>query len=204
MLDDYRLHKLVWKLFQDGGERKRDFLYRVSTEAGALILWTVSEREPRHEGRDWLVSSKSYAPNLRQGDRLHFLLRANATRAVQDRDGGHDRHDVVMDHKARLRRQGVPKEQWPPMARICQQAGLEWLAARHERGGFRVSPDEVRVDEYRQREFSKSGQAVKISTLDFQGVLTVWDPDRFKEVLFRGMGPAKGFGCGLVLVRRVP
>ena len=42
------------------------------------------------------------------------------------------------------------------------------------------------------------------STLEFDGILAVTEPEVFIEkCLFSGIGPAKGFGCGVMLVRRV-
>ena len=41
-----------------------------------------------------------------------------------------------------------------------------------------------------------------LRTLDFGGILTVVDPERFIEALYQGVGSAKAFGCGLMLVRR--
>ena len=41
------------------------------------------------------------------------------------------------------------------------------------------------------------------STLDFSGLLTVADPEKFLSTLYGGIGPAKGFGCGLLLIKRV-
>ena len=40
------------------------------------------------------------------------------------------------------------------------------------------------------------------STLDFQGVLTVGDPDSLLPAIARGFGAAKAYGCGLMLIRR--
>jgi CRISPR system Cascade subunit CasE len=59
------------------------------------------------------------------------------------------------------------------------------------------------VDGYIQHRFvkPKKKQMVQISTLDFTGLLTVTDPERFTTALFNGIGPAKGFGCGLMMVR---
>ena len=37
----------------------------------------------------------------------------------------------------------------------------------------------------------------------FEGILRVDDPDALVKVLEDGIGPAKGFGCGLMLVRRI-
>ena len=36
-----------------------------------------------------------------------------------------------------------------------------------------------------------------------EGKLKIVDPDRFKQALLQGIGSAKAFGCGLMLVRRV-
>ena len=63
----------------------------------------------------------------------------------------------------------------------------------------------VRADGYRQYEFSKRAgkQPVRLSTVDFTGILVVANPSCFlQDALCRGLGPAKGFGCGLMLVRR--
>ena len=40
------------------------------------------------------------------------------------------------------------------------------------------------------------------STLDFEGILTVRDPDSFLAAIARGFGAAKSYGCGLMLIRR--
>ncbi|MEA2080768.1 MAG: type I-E CRISPR-associated protein Cas6/Cse3/CasE [Pseudomonadota bacterium] len=45
------------------------------------------------------------------------------------------------------------------------------------------------------------GKEINFSTLDYSGLLTVTDPELFKAALFQGIGPAKAFGCGLLLVR---
>jgi CRISPR system Cascade subunit CasE len=43
---------------------------------------------------------------------------------------------------------------------------------------------------------------IRYSTIDFQGVLNVTDSEKFQAVLFKGIGKAKAFGCGLMLVKR--
>jgi CRISPR system Cascade subunit CasE len=40
-------------------------------------------------------------------------------------------------------------------------------------------------------------------TVRYDGLLRITDPDAFRETLIRGIGPAKAFGCGLMLVKRV-
>jgi CRISPR system Cascade subunit CasE len=45
------------------------------------------------------------------------------------------------------------------------------------------------------------GGALRVSTVDFSGQLRVEDADAFRRTLFTGIGHAKAFGCGLLLVR---
>jgi len=49
--------------------------------------------------------------------------------------------------------------------------------------------------------YKKQGR-ITFSTLDFSGILGVTDPGQFRNTLFNGIGPAKGFGCGLMMVKR--
>jgi len=51
--------------------------------------------------------------------------------------------------------------------------------------------------------FRKGNRGGKLATVTFDGVLRVSDPIRLAELLDNGVGPAKGFGCGLLLVRRL-
>jgi CRISPR system Cascade subunit CasE len=57
---------------------------------------------------------------------------------------------------------------------------------------------------YQQHLLRKKGNTnIRFSSIDFAGNLTVTDPEKFKQVLFSGIGPAKAFGCGLMLVKPV-
>jgi len=48
--------------------------------------------------------------------------------------------------------------------------------------------------------FEKNGQTGLHSAVEFQGVLAVTDPARFHETFTRGVGPAKAFGFGLLVI----
>lgn len=196
--DSYRLHQSVWELFADHADRRRDFLYRVHQEGKRPIIYSVSVREPSRDTKLWQVETKPYQPKTKTGMRLAFLLRANAVRA---RDG--KRHDVVMEAKHHLFQNGQARHDCPSQTELAQQEGEEWLMARCERCGFKMSS--VRVDGYQQYRFSKKrgGVPVQFSALDFTGLLTVTDPECFLETLYHGIGAAKGFGCGMLMVRPV-
>ncbi len=58
---------------------------------------------------------------------------------------------------------------------------------------------------YHWLEFSydeKGNKEIRYNTMDFRGILTVTDSDQFANTLMQGLGKAKAFGCGLMLIRR--
>lgn len=194
----YRLHKAVWSLFADHADRRRDFLYRLDWEAGRPTLWTLSDRPPRPMPELWDAQTRELNPILRAGERLRFSLRANP---VVSREG--KRHDVVMEAKQRLRAAAVPKADWPSEAQLAQENGAAWLARHAEGHGFAVEPGQILVDGYEIHTFKKAeGKEIRFATCDFHGLLTVTGVEAFLTTLQQGLGPAKGFGCGLLLIRR--
>ena len=77
--------------------------------------------------------------------------------------------------------------------------------ARAEKYGFAINLDQIRADGYRQHRFFKKrgSRPVQFSTLEFNGTLTVIKPDVFMTALYKGIGPAKAFGCGMLLVKLI-
>jgi CRISPR system Cascade subunit CasE len=199
----YDLHRSVWRLFDDAPARRRDFLYRLEDAPGEVLLHAVSARPPRDEAGLWQVETKVYDPQLAAGEALAFCLRANAVRSARV-DGRVKRHDVVLDLKKRLTAEGVAPQDLPGRPELWRRAGLAWLSERAENLGFAFEPEALSVDAHRVLSFAKAsgGRPVRLSTLDFAGPVRVTDPERLRRALFSGVGPAKGFGCGLLLVRR--
>ncbi len=200
----YHVHQLVWKLFSDQPDRRRDFIYRYEPADNWPSFYTVSCREPTDETGLWDIQTKEYKPNLSMGQQLGFSLRANPVRSRHDTTGRQQRHDVVMEEKMKLHNMGNRKINLPE---IVQEQGYLWLEKRSAPQGFSISSAAIKVDGYRQHKFfkGKGHSPVTFSTLDFSGIVVVTDPDVFiKNALFCGIGPAKSFGCGLMLVRRLP
>ena len=202
--DGYQVHRLLWNLFADAPDRERDFLYRHEPENGRPVLYVVSARLPHDPDGLWKIDSKEYRPRLHAGDRLVFSATVNPIVSRRDENGRQHRHDVVMEAKHRLRASETPKEKWPSQAELVQTEGASWLAARAEANGFAVSPESMRADGYRQVVYRKRGKPkpVRLSVMDVTGLLSVTNPETFAKTLMQGIGPAKSFGCGLLLVRR--
>lgn len=94
---------------------------------------------------------------------------------------------------------------------------LDWLINRTQRHGFDIpvgshhptapgfddnpppAPD-VRITHRATVKFTKRNEQrfIVLTTATFEGRLTVTDPDRLRESLLDGIGPAKSYGCGLL------
>ena len=203
--DGYREHQQLWRLFDEDPDAKRDFLFRREQVNGWPRFFIVSARKPTKTDGIWNIENREYEPKLHSGQQLAFSLRVNPVVTRTGDDGKKHRHDVVMNLKKQIGYQQVPGNKRPPLIHLVEQAGLEWLEKRAEKHGFVFNAGTVRVDAYTQnRAFKKrNNQPIHYSTLDFKGVLTVIEPDIFKATLYGGVGPAKAFGCGLLLVRRI-
>lgn len=186
-------HRLVWTLFAGDPGARRDFLWRAEGDGAFTIL---SHRQPSEAPLFEPPDARPFVPDLAPGDRLAFLLRANATR---DRKGL-GRVDIVMD-----RLHGLPAEDRAALRMPrAREAAVEWMAGQGTRAGFRS--DCVEVQHYTTATLpgyrgQRRGEP-RYGLLDLSGVLTVTDPDTFLDVLGRGFGRARAFGCGLMLLRR--
>jgi len=202
---EYLVHQSIWRLFEgtDASAADRPFVYRKNDERDRPGIIIVSCCPPISEHGPWLVETKPYEPKISKGERLAFTLRANpvVTRRIGP-EKRHARHDVVMQMKMERGVQGG--ERGFTQDELCREAGIPWLERKAKSAGFRVLSDSVIVGGYRQRRLrKKGGREIRFSTLDFQGLMDVTDTDALIETLYKGIGPAKGFGCGLLLVRRV-
>lgn len=191
-------HHLLWVLFGDTPDRKRDFLWR-QTDPGCFLV--LSAREPVDTHGLFDIESQVFAPRLKDGSRLGFMLRANATLDRKcERRTRSKRHDIVMDALYH-----IPKEQ-RAHARdgVVQQAITSWLLRQGQRTGFALQPDALSVqgcDVLRvAREAGRS--KATFGVVNVTGALCVTDPALFVPALMHGFGRAKAFGCGLMLIRR--
>jgi CRISPR system Cascade subunit CasE len=195
----YGMHAFVWSLFADHAERRRDFLYRVEVRQSKPVVYILSGRSPETPRGGFLIERRDWSPRLQTGDLLRFNLRVNPVVSRRDGDGRQHRFDIIMDRRIRENAEGKART---PLFRIVQEEGHRWLDERSSRSGFRLHA--VVADGYTQQRFhkSKGGPLVSFATIDMEGLLEVTDTDRFLDSVHGGFGPAKGFGCGLMLLRR--
>ena len=202
----YTEHQWLWRFLPAPPGTPRSFLFRRRDVDGLPRFYIVSDREPVAPSPHWQVQSKPYAPDLGAGDCVAFELRANPVVTTRNAAGKAARHDVVMQEKTRLLKErnlacwadwSTPDR--PLLPDLVQSTCAAWLQARSERLGVTVDPASLRVDGYGQHR--GKGGALRITTVDFSGHLRVADAAALRQALFAGVGHAKAFGCGLLLVR---
>lgn len=193
--EPYRDHALIWKLFPGDGAA-RDFVFRRLDDE--RTYYVVSARPPQPDAGLFQIQSKPYAPTLEKGEWLRFELRANPTVSIRQENGRSQRHDVLMNAK-----RGVSSEQRDTVAGVLDGAGRDWLIGRAEKLGLAVREESLMQDGYRQHRLVRKGSSIQYSTLDYQGMAQVTDPDILRKALLEGVGHSKGFGCGLLLVKRI-
>lgn len=207
----YDDHQWLWQFFPAPRDTPRSFIFRRHEANHLPRYYVVSAQPPQAPATGWQVQSKPYAPTLSAGNHYLFDLRANPT-VTHSRNGKKQRHDVVMQAKRELLDQHR-LQHWeqlsgkarPAMGQLTWKACSEWLQARAEQIGVEFIADSIQVDSYLQhREKRKSkDETLRFSSVDFSGELVVRDAGRLKQALTQGIGHAKGFGCGLLLLRPV-
>jgi CRISPR system Cascade subunit CasE len=190
-------HRLLWSLFTDGPDRRRDFLWRETGPGAWLALAARPPADPHHL---FDLDYKPFAPALREGQRLGFSLRANPVVSGPTPEGGKRgaRHDAVM----RALHATPPTERAARRAAVIAEAGTAWLVRQGAANGFAHDPDRMHIDGYDQiRIPRRDAKPVQFSVLLLEGVLTVTDPAAFLARVRGGFGKARAFGCGLMLLR---
>lgn len=190
----YRDHAAVWRLFP-GDDMERDFLFRrCEGPGGSMHYYVVSHRKPEGLAGVLHVEAKPYDPRFQVGELVRFSLRANPTISRGAPGARSKRHDVLMDAKRRASDGEVED--------AVLEAGTAWLRDRSERIGLELDPGRLLQDAYQQHRAKRGKSWLTFSSVDFDGIATVRDPGRLREALFNGVGHSKGFGCGLLMVRR--
>lgn len=213
-------------LFREESSREQ-----LGRERSLPLYYVLSKSPPETRSPIFSIETKAFAPVLQEGDRLAFRLRANPT--VAKREEGQSkskRHDVVMNAQ-KIWLQGSCQERDLPATgkkrelreRLLQHrdfsgehgrlrletaldetvavAGQGWLSNRGSKNGFNV--ESLQATGYRWHALPEKSRTAGFSSMDYEGVMTVTNPEILKDVLARGLGPSKAFGCGLMLIRRI-
>lgn len=191
----YNLHRQLWRLFpgeeketrKNSEELRQGFLFRIEenpTGRTARLL-VQSRRAPESASGVVLVGTREINPQPVAGQRLAFLLTANPVKTITD-----TQRDAKQGKKSEKCRVPLIKE----------EDQRDWIARKLAEAG---EIEAVNVLPHAPIYFRKGNRGGKLVSVTFEGVLRVSDPVRMTELLDNGIGHAKAFGCGLLLVRRI-
>jgi CRISPR system Cascade subunit CasE len=195
------------------------------------LYYVLSEAKPVSDSPIFKIDTKEFLPQLNVGDQLAFKLRANPTiaRKVEGKKNS-QRHDVVMDAQRQFlvaackerdlsctakksdlqallfshpdfQRHEQREELSNALDAAIETAAVEWIKKRGATRGYVLRS--VEATGYRWNALPEKDRKAGFSSMDYEGVLMVEDPELFLQMLVSGVGPSKAFGCGLMLVRRV-
>ena len=187
-------HRLVWSLFSDGPDRRRDFLWRREPNGP---IYALSARPPEAAPL-FTVETKPFAPALAEGDQLVFRMAANPVVSRRTDQGRLKRHDVAM---AKLYDLPAGDQRAAARREYEQEAGGAWLARQGAAAGFEILAADV-TGTRRLKIPRRGAKPAELMRYEFDGRLRIVDPARFLEKLRAGFGKAKAFGLGLMLIRR--
>jgi len=190
-----KLHAAVLAAFPSTAQTEGEgrVLWRIDQHPNQVVLYLASPGKPdlTHlvEQVGWPSShgwdTRDYTTlldRLTTGEEWRFRLKANPV-------------------SSRRKNTTVERSQRFGHVTVAQQAC--WLLDRAERNGFTVPEGEhgepdVAVRGRETLKFARAGQTVTLATAVFEGRLKITDAELFRSNLIHGIGPAKGYGCGLL------
>ena len=208
ILDSYAWHRKLWDCFPDLPDAQRDFLIRIDPLEGEYRLWVLSRTKPvcpRWSASDGFAV-KQIAESFLSHQYYAFDLKANPIKAVAQRD--EIGQQIILPNGKRKRGKRVPL--------VNQDELREWLIRKGDTrcrdqksgepvpGGFRIVEERpLEISPMVENYFRKKEHSAYHGGVQFRGVLEVTDRERFIQSYQSGIGSAKGFGFGLMLLAPV-
>lgn len=199
----YGWHKAAWALFPNMPDAKREdlgFLFRADEDEAELRLTVASQNKPVRPvwclEESWLC--RSLPPEYLEHKKFRFKLRVNPTRTTRKNPDQTQREKKNGRHEAILK---IPELR-------------EWFLCKAKQSGFRVleqrksEANDLELDVappifYSKQKLTKKGDSGTIVGVDFQGALEVTGHELFKNAFEKGIGRARSFGFGLLVIQPI-
>jgi CRISPR system Cascade subunit CasE len=206
--DSYDWHQKLWECFPDVPEEKRSFLTRIDFLEGSVRVWLLSERKPVRPAwcPDNFFSLREIAPSFLSHQYYAFDLRANPTKAIVQRNSdGSPKFKLNSDGAYKLGEDGKPKRVSGKRIPIVQKEELHsWIDRKGSAAGFRiVEGSRFEIGPAIEYHFQKRDITGYHSGVQFRGILEVTNSVQFAQAYAKGIGSAKAFGFGLLLLAPV-
>jgi len=179
--DAYIWHQRIWKAFPGKEDSNRDFLTRIDRKPGCTVVLILSPDTPTPlKWGQW--KTKQVGDAFLEHGRYMFQLKANPT--VKQ---------VVRDEAGNRRKNGLRRSITDPYEL------RQWMKRKAEQGGFAL--EYLEVSHPVMQAFRKRGKPGSHSQVDFRGILRVVNHGLFKKTFEKGIGTAKAFGFGMLVLQ---
>ncbi len=209
----YFIHQQIWNLVRQEQQKSRNFLFHIDYDAYKNVkhILLLSPNNLQATSK-FLIESIEYNPLLSQGDKLRFKLRANPI-IKRKIDNKQKEFNVVIDEIENYKKREIDYLQLFSLDELIYDVGIKWLMRKGEQHGFTINYEQKHEITFQHPKViigngleyqikSETKPEFLIRTLDFEGQLIITDIDKFKTALYQGIGSAKSFGCGLILIKR--
>jgi len=203
--DSYTWHKKIWTCFPGQPDMERNFLTRIDLMEGAFRVWILSGVEPicpswcQVEG----FALNKVAPSFLSHRHYAFDVRVNPVKSLVQRDKN-GQPLLKSNGKRRPGKRVALTNQDELQAWLVRKGEVrsqEGETGRPVPGGFRIVEERpLEISPMMESHFRKKGQRGYHGGVQFRGVLEVTDREHFTRTYQSGIGSAKGFGFGLLLL----
>lgn len=205
IFDSYAWHKKIWECFPGIPNSERKFMTRIDQLEGAFRVWVLSGDKPSHPMwcPDEGFSLNEISPSFLSHRYYTFDVRANPTRAIVQRDA--EGQLLVAANGKRKRGKRVPLVKPDELKAWLIRKGevrcLDEETKQDVPGGFRIVDGRpLEISPMQESHFRKPGHSAYHVGVQFRGTLEVTNREHFIQTYQSGIGSAKGFGFGLLLL----
>lgn len=186
--DSYDWHQRIWDLFGRRDGQQRDFLFRVERQEEAFRVLVLSQSPATKLGwcQEGCFRSKQIPDAYLNHNRYRFSLLANLTKKV-----------------AAFNADGTRRKNGRRVPLATREDLVAWMERKAKAGGFVVDADTLRTIPGPRESFHKNGTSQGTHTsVEFQGLpaVTVTDHEEFRTTVANGIGSAKSFGFGMLVL----
>ena len=184
--DSYDWHQYLWQAFPDRDGEARDFLVRIDAKEEAYRALILSRMPPTRP--DWCPGDNFATKPVPEAFFSHatyaFTLLANPTKKIRSNAGG--------ERTKNGRR--IPL--------TTREDLLAWLERKATASGFAIDPDTTQTVPRGREYFQKDKPRTQglHAAVEYRGRLSVNDPVAFRAAVATGIGSAKAFGFGLLVL----
>ena len=183
--DSYAWHQAMWECFPGMPDAKRDFLTRTVWLPNGCRLYMLCRSEPVRPvwcpPESWAL--KTVAPTFLQHEAYAFDLLANPTRKV-----------------AAFTANGQRAHNGKRLALLDETSRQTWMQGKATQHGFCLDGF-LSIEDAGTSVFWRRSRAGMHLGVRFRGRLHVTDREQFIHAFYHGIGSAKAFGFGLLLLQ---